>query len=83
MIRRYAGCAFFLNTFGLIATCAHIIDGLKGSEVLVANYLVDHKFYFLEDVRRHPKVDFATARLKLCGNTSGSDTHAERLYHPA
>lgn len=58
-LSRYAGVAFFLREDGLIATCAHIVDGLTADEILVGQDLISGARGKILNIRKHPTYDFA------------------------
>ncbi len=67
-LHRYAGMAFYISSEGLIATCAHIVESLKGKEILVAKDFNVNKFFEVKEIRCHNKMDFAIGRIDVNNN---------------
>ena len=62
---RYLGVSYHFNDQGNIATCSHVIKSVKGGETLVAIEMYGESLIFkVEDIRCHPKYDFAVGCVK-------------------
>jgi len=61
---RYLGVAYHINDAGNIATCAHIVRGVKDGETLVATEFYGECMTFrVNDIRCHEKYDFAVCHV--------------------
>jgi hypothetical protein len=68
LLDRYAGTAFYLTSNGLIATCKHIIEGVKEDEILIVKELTFDSFLEVTNIQSHPKYDFAVGKIGVSGN---------------
>lgn len=61
----FLGCSFFVNRQGWLATCSH---NLQGGNSFCGRLMSTGEIYNLEEVRHHPKADFAVARVPTSSN---------------
>ena len=62
---RFAGSSFYIDSFGTIATCSHIIESLQENEFLIAKELSIGAFFEVKNLRCHPKFDFALGQIDV------------------
>jgi Trypsin-like peptidase domain len=67
-LTRFAGTGFYIGANGVIATCDHIVASLDGDEILMAYDINLNRFIELTEIRSHPEMDFALARIGVRNN---------------
>jgi hypothetical protein len=68
-LHRYAGVAVYIGSYGLVATCAHIVESLDNEEILMAKDFNLDQFFEVQNIVCHPSMDFAVGQINVKDNS--------------